>query len=69
MLELVLLFESDVKSLDQVITKARNIISDVRTLTVTPSNRRSFASDAWALYDKVCNIYFIKYCVIVYMHI
>ena len=47
------MFESDVKSLDQVITKARNIISDARTLTGTPSNRRSFASDAWALYDKV----------------
>ena len=52
MLELVLIFESDVKSMEQVITRARHVVNDVRTLA-TPGNRRSFASDAWALYDKV----------------
>ena len=53
MLELVLLFESDVKSVEQVITKARNFVNDSWTLTV-PGNHRSFASDAWTMYDKVC---------------
>lgn len=51
-LELVLIFESDVKSLEQIIAKARNAMSDARAIP-TPSNRRSFASEAWAVCNKV----------------
>ena len=47
------MFESDMKSLEQVITKARNLVGDTRTLS-GPGNRRSFATDAWTTYDKVC---------------
>ena len=61
---MVLIFESDVKSMEQVITRARHVVNDARTLA-TPGNRRSFASDAWALYDKVC-IYAYTY---VFMYI
>ena len=48
-----MMFESDMKSLEQVITKARHVVNDGRTLT-GPGNRRSFVSDAWTMYDKVC---------------
>lgn len=56
-LEMVVMFESDVKSLEQVITKARNVVSDTRSLS-GPGNRRSFAADAWTTYDKVCICFF-----------
>ena len=48
-----MIFESDVKSMEQVITKARHVVNDAGSLAA-PGNRRSFASDAWTLYDKVC---------------